>query len=184
MTVANQLTLARIILTFLFMFFLFKETLLFRALAILIFLIASLTDLYDGKIARQREEVSDFGKLMDPIADKILVLSAFLAFVEMRLVPAWMVMLILMRELLVMGLRLFAFSNGKVLAAGRGGKHKTVTQMFAILWILTVLLFMQKDPSLSFLKQSIFPVMLFTVWVTMSSSVLYLFRNRELFDAK
>lgn len=181
MTIANQLTLARILLTFLFMFFLFKGSFLYRCLALLIFCVASLTDLYDGRIARKREEVSDFGKLLDPIADKILILSAFLAFVELQLVPAWMTMLILTRELLITGVRLFAFSNGKVLAAGRGGKHKTVTQTVAVIWILTVLLMKDKAPSLPFVTASIFFVMLFTVWVTVSSGILYLFRNRSLF---
>ena len=103
MTIANQLTLSRILLTFFFMSFLFKESFLYRCLALFIFLIASLTDLYDGRIARRREEVSDFGKLMDPIADKILILSALLAFVELQLVPAWMVILILTREFLITG---------------------------------------------------------------------------------
>ena len=96
-TIANQLTLLRIFLSFLFMFFIFQGGFLFRLLALLVFLLAAVTDLYDGKIARQRNQVSNFGKLMDPIADKILILAAFLAFVELQLVPAWMVILIFFR---------------------------------------------------------------------------------------
>ena len=184
MTLANQLTLARILLTFLFMLFLFKGHFLFRCLALFVFLVASLTDLYDGKIARSRKQVSDFGKLMDPVADKILILSALLAFVELQLVPAWMVILILTRELLITGVRVFALSNGKILAVGRGGKHKTATQMAAVVWVLIVLLLKEKAPFVPFLNDSIFFVMLFTVWVTVSSGILYLFRNRALFYAK
>ena len=184
MTFASQLTLSRILLTFLFMFFLFKETFIFRSLALLTFLIASLTDWVDGRMARRMHAVSDFGKLMDPIADKILILAAFLAFVELQLVPAWMVILVFTRELLITGVRLFAYSNGKVLAAGRGGKHKTATQMIAAIWILTALLLKEKAPGLPFLKDSIFWAMFFAVGVTLSSGILYLFRNRSLFYAK
>ena len=184
MTIANQLTLARILLTFLFMVLLFRGHFLSQCLALAVFLVASLTDLYDGKVARKRGQVSDFGKLMDPIADKILILSAFLAFVELRLVPAWMVMLMLTRELLITGVRLFALSNGKVLAAGRGGKHKTVTQTLAVIWVLLVFLARKKAPFIPFLNDSVFFVMLFTVWVTVSSGLLYLFRNRSLFYVK
>lgn len=184
MKLSNGLTLSRILLAFLFMIFLFKGGLLYRSLALLTFLIASVTDFYDGKIARHKREVSDFGKLMDPIADKILILSAFLAFVQLQLVPAWMVILILTRELMVTGVRLLALSKGVVLEAARGGKHKTATQMVAVLWILGILLFREKTPSIPFFDDSIFFVAFFTVWVTLSSGLLYLFRNRSLFYAK
>jgi len=183
-TVANLLTLSRVLLTFLFMLFLFKGHFASRCLALFVFLIATMTDLYDGKIARRKGEVSDFGKLMDPLADKILILSAFLAFVQLQLVPAWMVILILARELLITGMRLLALSKGVVLAAGRGGKHKTVTQMVAILWILVVLLMKEKVPLAPYWNDSIFFVMVFAVFVTVSSGILYLYRNRSLFYAK
>jgi len=163
------------------MFFLFQGAFFYRLLAFFCFLLASLTDIYDGKIARERKEVSDFGKLMDPIADKLLVLAAFLAFVELQLVPAWMVILILIRELLVTGARFLALSKGVVLAASRGGKHKTLTQVLAVLWILFVLLVTEKTPQALFLYKSIFFVMLFTAIVTVSSGILYLFKNRSLF---
>ena len=182
-TIANQLTLFRIFLSFLFMFFIFQGGFLFRLLALLVFLLAVVTDLYDGKIARQRNQVSDFGKLMDPIADKILVLAAFLAFVELQLVPAWMVILIFFRELLITGMRFLALSKGEVLVAGRGGKHKTVTQMVTVIWILLVLLIREKTLSIPFLDDSIFWMMFLAVVVTVNSGVLYLFRNRTLFYA-
>ena len=183
MKLANCLTLSRILLTFLFMVFFFKEGIVYRTLALLTFCVASATDFYDGEIARRKKEISDFGKLMDPIADKILVLSAFLAFVQLQLVPAWMVVLILARELLITGVRLLALSKGAVLSATRGGKHKTATQMMTVLWILLVLLVKEKNPSNPFLNNSIFFVMLFACWVTVSSGLLYLLRNRSLFYA-
>lgn len=183
-SIANHLTLSRIFLAFLFMYFLFKGSFAYRCLALLIFLVASATDLYDGKLARRKKEVSDFGKLMDPIADKILILSAFLAFIELQLVPAWMVMLILFRELLITGLRLLALSKGKILVAARGGKHKTVTQMVCILWILGVLLLKEKVPQIPFLNESVFWVMGVAVVITVNSGALFLFRNRTLFYAK
>ncbi|MFH1858081.1 MAG: CDP-diacylglycerol--glycerol-3-phosphate 3-phosphatidyltransferase [Candidatus Omnitrophota bacterium] len=184
MTFANQLTLSRILLTFLFMIFLFRGGFFYRALALFTFLTASATDLYDGMIARSRHQVSEFGKLMDPIADKILILAAFLAFVKLQLVPAWMVVFILMRELLITGVRLLALSKGKVLVAEKGGKHKTVTQVFAVVWVLLVLLVKEKGVSLFFLEVSVFFVMFVAVFVTVSSGVLYLFRNRVLFYAR
>ena len=157
---------------------LFREGLLFRGLALCLFLIATLTDLYDGKLARLRNQVSNFGKLMDPIADKILVIAALIAFVELGLIPAWMVVLVLSREILITGVRLLAFSQGHILKAGRGGKHKTVTQMVGIFWVLVVLVFRELPIQSTPLDHSIFWVMLVVVWITVSSGLLYLWRYR------
>ncbi|PIQ88838.1 MAG: CDP-diacylglycerol--glycerol-3-phosphate 3-phosphatidyltransferase [Candidatus Omnitrophica bacterium CG11_big_fil_rev_8_21_14_0_20_42_13] len=136
----NQLTTLRIILTFIFMIFLFLEGLLPRISAFLLFTLASLTDLYDGRLARKYNIVSDFGKLMDPIADKILVLGAFMAFVGMQLIPAWMVIIIVARESFITGFRLIALKQGRVLAAEEAGKYKTVSQMVTIFVILLFLI--------------------------------------------
>ena len=132
MTLANRLTLARLGLTALFMVCLFARQLIYSYLALGVFILASVTDWLDGHIARTRNQVTNFGKLMDPIADKILVLSAFVAFVELDLIPAWMVVVILARELLVTGVRLVASSTGIVLAAADAGKHKLLSQLAAI----------------------------------------------------
>ena len=189
MTLANRLTLLRILLTFLFMFFLLRSGFAFRILALCLFLIASLTDLYDGRLARFKDEVTPFGKLMDPIADKILVIAAFAAFVQLGLIPAWMLVLVLSRELLITGIRLFALTQGQVLQASRGGKHKTATQMGAIFWVLVVLVIQGLPASIiteqniwmfQFFNGSIFWIISAAVWVTVGSGLLYLWRHRSL----
>ena len=100
----------------------------------IIFIVASITDKLDGNIARKRNQITDFGKFLDPIADKMLVLSAMLILVERKLLPAWIPIIVLAREFLVSGYRLVTVeNNGKVIAASIWGKIKTVTQMIAII---------------------------------------------------
>ena len=192
MNLPNKLTISRIVLTFVFMFFLFCGWSFAKYLALLTFIAACLTDYYDGRIARKRNMVTNFGKLIDPIADKILVLAAFLAFVELKILPAWMVVLIVLREFIITGVRLLAVSWGKVLAAQKEGKHKTVFQMVAIFSILIFLAFRETLNrffnlwNLSFeilFKRTIFVLMLITVVLTVGSGLLYLWRNREVLNA-
>ena len=140
MTLPTRLTLLRILLTFVIMGFLFVPGWIAKAAALGCFLLASATDWLDGYLARRWRQTSPLGALLDPIADKVLVLGTFLAFVQLRLLPAWMVLIIVLRELLITGVRLFAASRGIVLSATREGKHKTVSQMVTILVILTVIL--------------------------------------------
>ena len=104
--------------------------------ALVLFVAASLTDLFDGIIARRRNLLTDFGKLMDPLADKVLICSAFIAFIELDWMLAWMVILIVVRELAITGLRLLAASKNIVLAAERQGKNKTISQITAIIALL------------------------------------------------
>lgn len=189
MNLPNKLTLLRIVLTFIFMFFLFSQGLIAKYVAFAIFTVASLSDFYDGRIARRRNSVTDFGKLMDPIADKILVLAAFLAFVEMKIIPAWMVVLIIAREFIITSLRLLAVSKKTYLSATIGGKHKTLSQMVAI---FTILIFLTvKETALKFfnfwsptveywLRWGIFVLVLVTVALTLTSGISYLWRNRSL----
>ena len=141
MNLPNQLTLTRIILTFVFIYFISKEGFVYITIAAAIFTLACLTDFADGYFAKKYNLVSDFGKLMDPIADKFLILAAFLAFVRMHIVEDWMVILILGREIIVTSMRIFALNKGKVLAAERAGKHKTVSQIVVIFSILGFILF-------------------------------------------
>jgi len=105
-------------------------------LAFVVFLIASATDAVDGYIARKRNLITNFGKLMDPLADKVLTTAAFIVFVDVHAIPAWMVIVILAREFIITGLRGVAASEGVVIAAGLSGKLKTVFQMVAICLIL------------------------------------------------
>ena len=139
MTLPTKLTLSRFLLAFLTMWLLFVPGWLAKAGALLAFLLAASTDWLDGYIARRWRQTSALGALLDPIADKVLVLGVFLAFVQLRLAPAWMVLIILLRELLITGVRLFAASRNIVLAAAKEGKHKTVSQMVTIVVILAAL---------------------------------------------
>lgn len=107
--------------------------------ALILFLIASLTDYWDGRIARARGEITAFGKLMDPIADKVLTISAFIGFVQLDIVPAWMVVAIIMRDFLITGARLAMGPASDKLPARRSGKNKTVAQFVAIVAILVYL---------------------------------------------
>jgi CDP-diacylglycerol--glycerol-3-phosphate 3-phosphatidyltransferase len=188
MNLPNQLTLSRIVMTFLIMALLFASGAAAKALALVFFLLACFTDYLDGRIARARGLVSDFGKIMDPLADKILVLGVFLAFVELQLVAAWMVVLIMGREFLITGLRLFAVRRGRVLAAETAGKHKTVSQMVTIL--LTMIFILLRDLGLAgetwgyrrevLFRQAITVCMAVTVVLTLASGSWYLWKNRRL----
>ena len=140
MTLPTTLTIVRIGLTFVIMALCFVPGWVAKAFALAGFLLASLTDWLDGYLARRWHQLSDLGALLDPIADKVLVLGLLLAFVQLRLVPAWMVLLIALREFLITGVRLIAAGRHIVLPAAKEGKHKTVSQMLAIFIILLMLL--------------------------------------------
>ncbi len=161
-------------------------------IALALFCIASLTDYFDGKIARRDKLITNFGILMDPLADKILVCSAFIAFVGERWIPAWMAVVIVARELAITGLRLLAASKNVVLAAEGYGKHKTISQIVAIIWILV----RQSYGEMNGFGQALFgfPILgkswvdLLEPWavgiavfLTFYSGTLYLWRNRQLY---
>ena len=188
MNLANRLTMSRILLTFVFMFFLFCQGLWPKIASLIVFILAALSDLFDRMIAQRRNMVTDFGRLMDPIADKILVLAAFSAFVQLQLIEAWMFVIIIAREIMITSLRLFALNKGKVLSAARAGKHKTVVQMGVIFTILGFIVF--KEIVLKYstwnpawekiFRQGIFFLMLFTVGLTLYSGLSYLWENRKI----
>lgn len=137
MNLPNKLTLLRIIMVpFFVVFMAFDDTPKSLLAAAVIFAAASLTDMLDGKIARKYGLITNFGKLMDPLADKILVMSAMVCFVARSFAPAWVVVVILAREFLVTSLRLIAAAEGTVIAADNWGKIKTVTQMAWVIWTL------------------------------------------------
>jgi CDP-diacylglycerol--glycerol-3-phosphate 3-phosphatidyltransferase len=176
------------VLAFIFILLLFLPGLVSKVLALIAFIAASATDFLDGYFAKKNNQITDFGKLMDPIADKILILSAFLAFVQMQLVPAWMVVVIIFREVAVTGLRALALAKGKVIAAGHGGKHKTACQVFAIFIILLLVIFKEAAPKLwsgmagAVCSKAILVLMLITVTLTLISGVSYLVKNREVYS--
>ncbi len=138
MNLPNKLTLGRILLVPLFVAAMLIPFPLHNLAALALFAIASITDLFDGKIARKRGLVTDFGKFADPLADKILVLAALLCFIQNGLCDCVAVIIVLLREFSVTSIRLIAAAKGEVIAANKWGKVKTVTQMTAIITILVM----------------------------------------------
>lgn len=192
MNLPNKLTASRFVLTGFFLAVMFGEFPFHETVALVLFSVASLTDYFDGKIARERKLITNFGILMDPLADKILVCSAFIAFVDRDWMPAWMVVVIVARELAITGLRLLAASRQVVLAAERYGKHKTISQIVNILALLLLASYTQWGP----FGEAIFGYRIFggawifwfselSKWVavllTFLSGAIYLWRNRYLY---
>lgn len=188
MNIANRLTVLRIILAFVFMRLLSWQGFWAKVFSLVIFIFAALSDFFDGRIAHKKNIVTDFGKLMDPIADKILVLAAFIAFFQMRLIKDWMLMVIISREILITSLRLFALNKGKVLSASKAGKHKTFSQMMVIFLILVFIVFQEVMKTFfiwnpiweDIFHQGIYILMLFTVGLTLYSGLFYLWENRKI----
>lgn len=136
MNAPNKLTLARFVLTGAFLVAIFSTLPHRETIALFFFSVAGLTDYFDGKLARQYGLITNFGILMDPLADKILICSAFISFVGLGWVPAWLAVVVVARELAITGLRLLAASKSVVLAAEGYGKHKTISQITAIIAVL------------------------------------------------
>jgi CDP-diacylglycerol--glycerol-3-phosphate 3-phosphatidyltransferase len=194
MNLPNKLTVSRFGLTVVFLWAMFSKFAYNDTLALIMFCLAGITDFLDGRIARARNLITNFGILMDPLADKIMVCSAFIAFVESThlnpnapvKVAAWMVVIIVARELAITGLRLLAATKNIVLAAEGYGKHKTISQ------IITVIALLVLDASEEWpvaLKNFFAPwaptfaeIMLWvTVVLTLVSGGIYLWRNRVLY---
>ncbi len=188
----NKLTLIRIGLVPLFLAFLSVESIYSHTLALVTFVVAAITDYYDGKIARERSLETDFGRLMDPLADKILISAAFIYFVgSYPYIPAWIVTIIIAREFAVSGIRMLAASKGKIVAADKAGKLKTISQLTVIIAILNVLVYhklSEKLPAVSYWESikdwaqiGIHVLVLITLIMTVISGYNYLRANRHLF---
>jgi CDP-diacylglycerol--glycerol-3-phosphate 3-phosphatidyltransferase len=136
---ANRLTVSRLVLTVLFVAMLNCAWEYARTAAFIIFLIAGVTDFFDGEIARRYGSVTNFGKLMDPLVDKIMMAAAFISLVPMGAIPAWAATTVVGREFLITGLRLMASARGQVLPAERLGKHKTSWQIITVIFFLGLL---------------------------------------------
>ena len=136
MNLPNRLTMLRILMIPLFVVFALIERQWAQYVALLIYILACLTDMLDGRIARSRNLVTDFGKFADPIADKLLVMAALVVLVDSGRMPAWVCIVMLAREFILSGFRLVAAGNGKVIAAGMLGKIKTVFQMSATIALM------------------------------------------------
>ena len=193
MNVPNKLTLSRFVLTGVFLPVMFASFHYHESVALVLFCAAGITDFLDGNIARRHKLITNFGILMDPLADKIMVCSAFIAFVELHWIPAWMVVVVVARELAITGLRLLAASKNVVLAAEGYGKHKTISQIVSIISFLVLYSYKEWGS----VGQAIFGFQLFSsvAWVewftelakwvavalTIVSGVMYLWRNRALY---
>jgi len=173
MNTANKLTMIRVVLIPAFLVVLYIGFPGSRYAAMGIFVAAGLTDIADGYIARRRNQVTDFGKLMDPLADKILVLSAMLWFVEHGTMPAWSVLIVVVRELMVTALRLIAVDNGRVIAAALSGKVKTIVTMICL-----TIMFLDLKPWMVYLCVAAITI------TTLVSGIEYFIKNKDIFNWK
>ncbi len=190
MNLPNKLTVVRIILVPLFLL-LFMVQFPFHYLAAgLVFGAAALTDMFDGKIARSRNLITNLGKFLDPLADKMLTTAAFLGFLAVGCIDVWAIMLILTREFMVTSVRLLAAKDGNVIAASNAGKLKTVMQFVAIIYMIVALeVCSHQDAMLAPQCSTMFDVFLFVgqilVWIsvvlTITSGVQYVWNGRKYF---
>lgn len=184
---ANRLTLSRLGLTILFVVALNSSWQYGRTTALIIFLIAGLTDFIDGEIARRYGVITNFGKLMDPLVDKIMMAAAFISLVPLRAVPAWVATTVVARDFLITGLRLMAAAKGQVLPAERLGKQKTSWQIVTVIFFLALLAVSElryaDERSTWWLqaREVVGPILVyFMVALTIYSGIGFAWRNREL----
>ena len=195
MNLANKLTMLRIFLVPVFLIFISVKGIPYGSIvATLVFIIASITDQLDGYIARSRNQVTNFGKFMDPLADKLLVTAALVALVGLKLTPAWAVVIILAREFAVSGLRTLAASGGVVIATSWWGKIKTVTQIIAILLLLIKVNIGESLSAVEFVSNNGFlntffayvpeVIMFVAVLITIISGIDYFVKNKHVISIK
>ena len=175
MNLPNKLTVGRMIAV---PFFIAAYMMEYYLAAFVIFVLASVTDWLDGYLARKWNMVSNFGKIMDPLADKILVYSAFCMMVQDGTVPGWMMIVILAREFVVSGMRTVAASEGIVVAAGMSGKIKTVLQMIAV----PLLLMLAAFPDVMILYYAAYGFLWASLIMTVVSGVEYIMQNKSVFS--
>jgi CDP-diacylglycerol--glycerol-3-phosphate 3-phosphatidyltransferase len=185
--VPNQLSLSRLILCALMAGVLSIPFQAKAPIALLIFIIASITDWLDGYLARRNHQITALGKLLDPLADKILICTAFIGLLQEGLIALWMVALIMAREFLVTGLRLVAAAQGTVLAAEKLGKHKMVTQVSSIIFGYGILTFhtywIQEHPFTRWLYHCYQLLLIITVGISLLSGLIYFYKNRHVLHA-
>ncbi len=183
MNLPNKLTLLRVILVPFFLLFLLVDQIPLHGLwALVIFAAASITDALDGHIARSRGLITDFGKFLDPVADKVLVFAALIAFVELGLASSVAVVIMMAREFLVSSMRMVAASKGRVIAAGKSGKVKTAVTMVSIVVILLLMALGDLVPGMTVSLAAISNVLIWICGViTVYSGVEYLVQNKDVF---
>ncbi|MEE1224465.1 MAG: CDP-diacylglycerol--glycerol-3-phosphate 3-phosphatidyltransferase [Clostridia bacterium] len=182
MNTANKLTILRVVLVPVFLAFMMMDGFAWQMAALITFIIASLTDMLDGQIARKCNQITTFGKFADPLADKMLITAAFLGFMAQGVINVWAVMIMLVREFMVSGVRLAAVSEGEVIAASFWGKFKTVSQMVAVIAAFLVLNIPAVPETAAYIITNVF------VWISVVLTVLsgidYLVNNWELMKLK
>jgi CDP-diacylglycerol---glycerol-3-phosphate 3-phosphatidyltransferase len=195
MNIANRLTLSRFFLSLGFVVALSIPLLPFRfTVALVLFLIAGITDYADGEIARRFNMETDFGRLMDPLVDKIMMAAAFICLVPLGAIPAWAATVIVSREFLITGLRLLAAAKGRVLAAEKLGKHKTAWQIITAIFFLLMLSLgeftrLQATPRAALISERIWSwggsvLLAVTVALTIISGAGYLWKNRVVIETQ
>lgn len=187
MNLPNQLTIARLVLSIFFVACLSASFRFNHSLALALFAVATITDYLDGQIARRRGLITDFGKLMDPLADKILTAAAFICLIPYGALPSWVVIVIIAREFLITGLRLLAGAKGVVLPAEKLGKHKTAWQMGTIIFFLLLLALGDWNSSrLAWVPWAWTyvggPLVAITALLTVTSGAGYFWKNRALIE--
>jgi len=171
MNLPTLLTLSRFFLTAVMMMLIFRSGFGPKCAAWAVFIIASLTDYWDGALARKYNQVTPLGQLLDPIADKVLIFAAFLSFVQLDIVPAWMVIVMLAREIWITALRLMAANRGHVIAARKSGKHKTVLQITSIIVILTFLMLRELPLWMPEYTSVVLPLIHVLLYVVVASTI-------------
>ena len=190
MNTPNKLTVLRIIMTPFFLATLMLDFPHHHLVALVLFAAASITDLIDGKIARKYNLITDFGKFLDPLADKMLTTAAFLAFIQMGIGHGitWITFIILIREFLITSLRLISAGKGKVVAANIWGKLKTVAQMSSIIFIIASRYFMWLFPNVPYAPTVIMIVTDVILWacavLTVVSGMTYVVQNKQFIDPR
>ena len=187
MNLPNKLTVSRLWLAAIFVVCFAVDVHGRFSLALLVFLLATITDYLDGVLARKRGLITDFGKLMDPLADKILTASAFISLCAIGYFPAWAVIVIISRDFLITGLRSLAASKGIVVAADRLGKHKTAWQMITIIYLLALLSIGEwttADWTRTAWDFGQYGLVAVTVILTVYSGLAYLWKNRSLIETE
>ena len=184
MTLANRLTMLRIVLAVAVFMALMTDVPYWHLVSLFLFLAAIVTDWLDGWLARRMKTVSPFGKVADPIADKILILGTLLALIQTKelAIPLWAVFLMVMRELIIGGVRVIAGAQGKVLAADRGGKIKTAVQLVVILLMLAVVVLHDRHLAAPWMLRAVYPLTVLCALLAVSSLWSYLRQYRSMLE--
>lgn len=189
LTRANFVTTSRILLTPLFLYFLFGGREYFEIFALIIFIIASVTDAYDGYVARKYREETPLGKFLDPLADKVLMSAAFISFVIMDLIPLWMVILVILRDFMVTGIRIMMSTRDKIMVTRKSAKAKTGAQIGVVCFILAYIItqrwkiFFGISDYVKILEDYhvIYILMLLVTIFTVWTGIEYIIVNRQVF---